>query len=501
MTSSTTVSAGRRAVPRSARLTIVACCLAQFMVVLDISIVNIALPQMRQALGMSGSSQQWVINAYTIVFAGFLLLGARVTDLYGRRRFFMAGMTLFTIASLVCGLAPNSAWIITARAVQGLGAAILAPATLSLLTSRFTDPQERRRALGAWSTTAAAGGAIGVLAGGVLTDLLDWRWVFFVNIPLGVIVVALAVTGIREAPRAASTAQSKPDLWGAATVTLGLATIVYGLVSDGTRQWASLLCGAVLIGVFVVLEIRVVREPIVPFSVFRNRNLSAANGVGITVNAALIGGYFFLTLYLQDIGHYSPLHAGLAFLPIGVSIFCGSLIGTRLAPRIGVRTCIVLGTVVAAVGLLWLAAGLDTHIAYGSHLLVPLILFGLGVGSALVPMTMAATQGVPPHQAGLASGLINTSRQMGGAVGLALMAAVTAHAHHSLVSDYREAFVVSALFLLAGLLCGAVITANAGKATPARPSPTTAAQGLTNGQSTPAVQQPAERPAGSGTAR
>ncbi|GII54355.1 MFS transporter [Planotetraspora thailandica] len=431
--------------------------------VLDISIVNIALPHIRQALAMPGSSQQWIINAYTIVFAGFLLLGGRVADLYGRRRFFLIGMTLFTVASLACGLAWSGAWIIAARAAQGLGAALLAPATLSLLTSRFTDPHERRRALGAWSTTAAGGAAIGVLSGGIITDLLDWRWVFFVNVPIGAAVVLLALTGIREAPAPAT--RPALDLWGAATVTLGLAAIVYGLVSDGPREWGALLLGAVLVVAFVVIEVRVVRHPLVPFSVFRSRPLTAANGVGIAINAVLIGTYFFLTLYLQGPGGYSPLQAGFAFLPIGLATFTGSLTSTRLVRRIGVRPSILLGTAIGTAGLLWLAAALDMHVAYGAHLLGPLILFGLGTGSALVPLTLAATHGVPPHQAGLASGLINTSRQMGGAIGLAVMTAVAAHAsRHTAVAGYQVAFLVAAAFLFGGLLCGAAI----GRAGPPR---------------------------------
>jgi EmrB/QacA subfamily drug resistance transporter len=441
--------------PKPALLTIIACCLAQFMVVLDISIVNIALPQIRQSLGMPSASQQWVINAYTIVFAGFLLLGGRIADLYGRRRFFITGIVLFTAASLACGLAQNGASIITARAVQGLGAAILAPATLSLLTSRFTDPHERRRALGAWSTTAAAGAAIGVLAGGVITDVLNWRWVFFVNIPLGIAVALLALTGMREAPKPAT--RAAPDLWGAATVTLGLAAIVYGLVSSGNREWGALLLGALLLVAFVVIEVRLVPDPLVPFSVFRSRSLTAANGVGVAINAALIGSYFFLTLYLQGPGGYSPLRAGFAFLPIGLFTFTGSLTSTRLVRHLGVRPTIMLGTAIGTAGLLWLATALDGHVAYGTHLLGPLILFGFGAGSALVPLTMAATHDVPAHQAGLASGLINTARQMGGAIGLAVMTAAVGQAQHTSTAGYRLAFLVAAAFLFAGLLSGAAI--------------------------------------------
>jgi EmrB/QacA subfamily drug resistance transporter len=440
---------------KPAWLTMVACCLAQFMVVLDISIVNIALPEIRQSLAMSALSQPWIINAYIIVFAGFLLLGGRIADLYGRRRFFITGMALFTVASLACGLAQSSAWIITARTVQGLGAAILAPATLSLLTSRFTDSQDRRRALGAWSTTAAAGAAIGVLTGGIITELLNWRWVFFVNIPLGIAVAVLAVTGMRETAKPVS--RSTPDLWGAATVTFGLAAIVYGLVSSGSRVWGALLLGAVLIVAFVVIEVRVAPDPLVPFSVFRSRALTAANGVGVAINAALIGTYFFLTLYLQGPGDYSPLRTGFAFLPIGLSTFVGSLTSTRLVRHLGVRLTILLGTAIGTTGLLWLATALTAHVAYGTHLLGPLILFGFGAGSAVVPLTMAATHDVPAHQAGLASGLINTSRQMGGAVGLAVMTTVVAHVHHTATAGFRVAFLVAAAFLLAGLLSGAAI--------------------------------------------
>jgi EmrB/QacA subfamily drug resistance transporter len=444
--------------------TLAVCCVAQFMVVLDVSIVNVALPQMRHDLGMSVTDQQWVVNAYTLTFAGFLMLGGRAADLFGRRRIFMLGLALFTIFSLVGGLAQSSTWIIAARAAQGVGGAILAPATLSLLTSKFTDPQERRKALGAWSATAASGAAVGVLLGGVLTDLLDWRWVLFVNVPIGIVMLAASSVALVESK--ADGPRRKLDIPGAITITAGLAVLVYGIVDTNVHPWgsgrtlATLAIGVVLLLAFGVIEARISKDPLVPLSVFRRRGLSAANGVAVTIGVSLFGMYFFLSLFLQQVAGYSPLKGGIAFFPAGLFTLFGALLGTRLVARLGPRRQLLIGPLLAAAGLFWLTA-LTANAGYWSHVFGPLVLVGVGLGLSFVPMTIAATSGVPVHQAGLASALINTTRQMGGAVGLAVMATIAASAasHHgasagsvanALTNGYDRAFLISAIALVVG---------------------------------------------------
>jgi EmrB/QacA subfamily drug resistance transporter len=334
--------------------------------------------------------------------------------------------------------------------VQGIGAAILAPATLSLLTTTFTEPAARRRALGAWSATAASGAAAGVLTGGILTDLLDWRWVLFVNVPIGVALIAGAVMSLSE-----SRAQQSPrlDLGGSVTVTGGLALLVYGIVSTDTRSWGSaatigtLLGGAALLGLFVVIERRVA-HPLVPLGVFRRRSVAAANGIAVTIGAALFGLFFFLSLYLQQVNGYSPLRAGFAFLPAALATLVGALMSARIVTRLGARRQLVLGPLMAVAGLAWLAQ-LSAGDSYVRDVFGPLLLAGLGLGLSFVPMTIAATTDVPMHQAGLASGLLNTTRQVGGAVGLAVMATIAGGAATP-TTGYDRAFWISAAMLLIG---------------------------------------------------
>ena len=453
---------GPRWMPTWAALAI--CCMAQFMVVLDVSIVNVALPQMRHSLGLSVTGQQWVVNAYTLTFAGLLLLGGRAADLFGRRRVFMIGLAVFTLCSLLGGLAQSGVWLISARAAQGVGGAILAPATLSLLTTRFVDPLERRRALGAWSATAASGAAVGVLAGGVLTSLLDWRWVLFVNVPIGVALLAASWLALTESKLEGN--RPSLDLAGALTVTVGLSALVYGIVSTDTHSWgspqtiAALTVGAVLLVAFVIIEARFAAHPLVPLGIFRLRSLSAANGVAVSIGAALFGMYFFLSLYLQQVNNYSALRAGLAFLPAGLATMAGALVAPRLLGRIGVRRQLVIGLLMAAAGLLWMSQA-SAGDGYLAHVLGPLLLVGVGLGLSFVPMTVSATAGVAPHEAGLASGLINTSRQIGGAVGLAVMATAASSATHALAggstainqalaTGYDRAFGIAACVLVAG---------------------------------------------------
>ena len=458
-----------RAVPAWAVLAV--CCAAQFMVVLDVAIVNVALPQMRHSLGLSITGQQWVINAYTLTFAGFLMLGGRAADLFGRRLVFLTGLTLFTVCSLLGGLAQNGSWLIAARAVQGIGSAILAPATLSLLMVNTVDPDKRRKAIGAWSATAASGTAAGVLLGGMLTDLAGWRWVLFVNVPIGVALLALARLALTESK--AGNARSDLDLAGAVTVTAGLALLIYGIVGTDAHLWgsghtlATLAAGVALLGGFAVIETRVADNPLIPGGIFATRGLPAANLIAGMNGAALYSSFFFLSLYLQQVNGYSPLQAGLAFFPTGLATLAAALGSSRLIARFGARRQLLLGPALAVPGLAWMST-VSPGSPYATHLLGPLVLIGAGLGLSFVAMTIAATSGVPAQQAGLASGLVNTSRQFGGALGLAILAAVagaaTRHSTqrhsslpHALTSGYDRAFLVAGAFLVLAFLLARLV--------------------------------------------
>ncbi|HTW10200.1 MAG TPA: MFS transporter [Acidimicrobiales bacterium] len=451
-----------RAAPAWAPLAV--CCLAQFMVVLDLSIVNVALPRMRMGLHMSTGALQWVVNAYTLSFAGLLMLGGRAADLFGRRRVFLLGVGLFTTFSLLGGLAQSGAWLITARALQGAAGAVLAPATLSLLTTTFPAPAERRRALGAWSATAASGGAVGVLAGGLLTNFLDWRWVLFVNVPVGVALLAGAVWALSES-RANGVAR-RLDVPGAVSLTAAMSTLVYGIVSTSTHPWGSertlltLAIGAVLLGVFFFIEARLAPNPLVPLGIFRRRSLSAANGVAVTMGAALFSSFFFLSLYLQQVNGYSPLRAGLAFLPLALASLFAALSSARFVARLGVRRQLLIGLLMAAGGVVWLAQ-LAPGDGFWSSLFWPELLAGTGFGLSFVPMTLGATAGIPAHQAGLASGLLNTARQLGGAIGLAATTAVAAAVHPRSSGHYAVASALSSGYDRALDACAGVLVAGA----------------------------------------
>jgi EmrB/QacA subfamily drug resistance transporter len=464
-----------RMVPGWAALAV--CCLAQFMVVLDISIVNVALPQMKAGLHLSPGGEQWVINAYTLTFAGLLMLGGRAADLFGRRRVFLLGVGLFTGFSLLGGLAQNGAWLITARALQGTAGAVLAPATLSLLTTTFTDPAERRRAVGAWSATAASGAAVGVLAGGILTDLLGWRWVLFVNVPVGIALLAGAAWALTESRTGQGA--GRLDVPGAVTVTAGMALIVYAIVGTSTHPWGSartistLAAGLALLGAFVLIEARLARHPLVPLGVFRRRSLTAANAVSLAIGASIFSLFFFLSLYLQQINRYTPLRAGLAFLPIGLAILSTALLAARLVARIGARRQLVTGLLLAAAGLAWMTQ-LAPNDGYWPGVFLPGVLAGAGFGLSFAPMTIGGTAGIPPQQAGLASGLLNSTRQLGGAIGLAATATVAAavHAHSTapnavaaaLTTGYDRAFAISAAVLAAGALAALLLPGPLGMA-------------------------------------
>jgi EmrB/QacA subfamily drug resistance transporter len=399
---------------------------AQFVVVLDASIVNVALPTIGDALDFSQENLAWVVNAYVLTFGGFLLLGGRVADLMGRRRVFMGGLVLFALASLAGGLAETEGQLIAARAVQGLGAAILSPAALSIVTTTFQDGAERNRALGVWGAVAGSGGAAGVLLGGVLTDGLGWEWVLWVNVPIGLIAAALAPALIAETRSQAETRHF--DVLGAVTITAGLSLLVYALVDAVDAGWGStqtigLLAVAVaLIAVFVAIELRS-RAPLVPFRIFRLRTLTGANVVGLLVGASLFSMFFFISLYMQQVLDYSAIDAGLSYLPLAVTIIISAGIASQLVTRVGFKPVLLVGLASIAAGLLWFSQ-VSVGGSFTSDILGPSLLAALGLGFSFVPVTIAAVAGVQEHEAGLASGLINTSQQVGGALGLALLATV-----------------------------------------------------------------------------
>jgi EmrB/QacA subfamily drug resistance transporter len=417
-----------RSVPSWVVLGIV--CIGQFMVVLDASIVNVALPSIQRDLHFSTSNLQWIVNAYTLTFAGFLLLGGRAADLFGRRRIFMVGLFVFTVSSLLGGMAQSEAWLIGARALQGLGAAILAPATLTILTATFAEGPARARALGVWSAVSAAGASAGALFGGILTDFLSWRWILFVNVPVGAVALVAARRDLPESR--AETAHRHLDLTGAITVTAGLVALVFALVRTETYSWGSpqvlvpLALAAVLLAVFLVLQARFSKAPLVPLDIFRSRSVSGGNAVMLMMFGALFGSWYFETLYMQHVLGYSPLQAGLAFLPQTVLIAAGAQVTSRLVPRFGPRPLIVLGTLVAGGGLAWLSQ-VSTNSTFVADLLGPFVLIGLGMGLAVTPIAVAGTAGVPRERAGLASGLLNTSRTVGASIGLAALATVAAN--------------------------------------------------------------------------
>src|SRR5690349_12080370 len=402
-------------------IVLVIACLAQFMVVLDATIVNVALPSIQHGLHFSPGSLQWVVNAYTLVFGGFLLLGGRAGDLLGRKRLFLAGVVLFTAASLLNGLAQSSSMLIAGRALQGLGGALVSPAALSILMTSFPGTQERTKALGVWSAIVAGGAAAGLLLGGVLTDLLSWEWVFFVNVPVGVLAVAAALRFVPESRD--EKAHRAFDLAGAATVTGGLIVLVYAIVKAQTFGWSStrtlamLAAAALLLAAFVAIERRS-PAPLIRLNIFRTRTLTAANLAMMLVASGMFSMFFFASLYVQELMGYSPLKAGLAFLPVTSGIMIGAGIAQLAIRRFVPRPVPVVGLLLATFGMVWLTA-LPVDGSYVSDLLVGLFPMALGMGLTFVPVTLLATAGVPAEDSGLASGLLNTSQQVGGALGLA----------------------------------------------------------------------------------
>ena len=457
--------------PRAKNLALMVLALTQFIVVIDASITNVALPSIGKALDIDEKSLSWVVNSYTLVFGGFLLLGGRLADFLGRRRMFMIGMTLFGAASLAGGFAQTEAWLIIARAVQGLGAAIASPAALSIVTTTFAEGSERNRALGIWGAVAGAGGAAGVLLGGVLTEWAGWEWVLFVNVPIAAFVVWQAPQRLVES-REEEESERTLDIPGAVTITAGLALLVYGLVDAVNAGWGSSttmlrIAGAlVLIAAFVVIELRS-RKPLVPFSIFRNRTLRGANVVGLLTGMSLFSMFFLITLYLQLVLGLSALDAGLAYLPLAVSIILAAGMAGQLVTRLGFKPVVITGMVTVGIALAWFSQ-ISPDGTYLADVLVPSILAGIGLGLTFVPVTIAAMSGTKREEAGLASGLINTSQQVGGALGLAILSSIAnsttqdsfqtgASQLVALTDGYSQAFVVGACFAIAGAILAAIL--------------------------------------------
>jgi EmrB/QacA subfamily drug resistance transporter len=401
-------------------------CFAQFIVVLDASIVNVALPSIGEGLDFSQNNLAWVVNAYVLTFGGFLLLGGRMADLLGRRRVFLGGLLLVAAASLAAGFASTEGQLIAARAAQGLGAAIISPSALSIITTTFQDGAERNRALGAWGAVAGAGGAAGVLFGGILTDGLGWEWVLWINVPVALIVAALTPYVIAESRSESATRHF--DAAGAVSVTAGLSLLVYAIVDANDAGWGSaqtlgaLGLSAALLAAFVAIELRSA-APLMPFRIFRLRTLTGANAVGLLVGGSLFSMFFFITLYMQQVLGYSAIKAGLSYLPLALMIIVASGIASQLVTRVGFKPVLIAGMTFIGAALAWFSQ-VSVGGGFVSDILGPSLLAAVGLGFAFVTTTIAAVSGVRDQESGLASGLINTSQQIGGALGLAVLATI-----------------------------------------------------------------------------
>jgi EmrB/QacA subfamily drug resistance transporter len=456
-------------------LALLVLCLGVLMIVLDTTIVNVALPSIRTDLAFTETSLVWVINAYMLTFSGFLLLGGRLGDLFGHRRVFLIGLTLFTLASLACGVATTQVLLVAARAVQGLGGAVVSAVSLSLIMNLFTEPAERARAMGVYGFVCAGGGSIGVLLGGLLTGTLSWHWIFLVNLPIGVAVYALCFALLPAAGPGAGGARL--DMAGAVTVTAALMFAVYAVVNGNEAGWLSaqtlglLAAAAALLAVFLVIESRV-QHPLIPLSLFRLRNLAAANGVGVLWAAAMFAWFFISALYMQQVLGYSPMQVGLAFLPANLIMAAFSLgLSARIVMRFGIRRPLVMGLLTATVGLVLFArAPVDGDFAL--HVLPGMLFLGLGGGIAFNPLLLAAMNDVHPSESGLASGVVNTAFMMGGALGLAVLASLAAARTDALAAagatpqaaltgGYHLAFMVGAVFAALAALGGVSMRARA----------------------------------------
>jgi EmrB/QacA subfamily drug resistance transporter len=450
-------------------LVLVLVCIAQFMVILDATIVNVALPSIQNGLHFSATSLQWVVNAYALVFGGFLLLGGRASDLLGRQRLFIAGVIVFTVASLINGIATSSGVLIGGRALQGLGAALVSPAALSIVTTTFAEGKERTKALGVWSAIAAGGGAFGLIIGGLLTETLSWRWVFFVNIPIG---IAAALLSLRFIPNSKS--EEKPhsaDVAGAVTVTGGLLLLVYAIVKAQTYGWGDLktfglFAGAiVLLGSFVAIELRS-RSPLIRLGIFRLRSLTSSNLSMLLVASGMFSMFYFASIYVQEILGYGPLKAGFAFLPFTFGIVIGAGAAQALISRIGIRAVTASGLTIATIGLAFFTQVSVTG-TYWSEIFPGVAIMSIGMGLTFVPLTLLATTNISNADAGLASGIFNTSQQIGGALGLALLTTLSTNKTEdelaslgreptgvetadALVSGFHLTWLASAILLAAG---------------------------------------------------
>jgi EmrB/QacA subfamily drug resistance transporter len=448
-------------------------CVAQFVVVLDASIVNVALPSIGKGLHFSDQDLPWVVNAYVIAFGGFLLLGGRAADLLGRRRVFMAGLLVVAGASLAAGFASTQGQLIAARAAQGLGAAIISPSALSIVTTLFHDGAERNKALAAWGAVAGSAGAVGVLLGGILTESLGWEWVLWVNVPVALI--ALAFTpGLIPESRSESTTRHF-DAAGAVTVTAGLSVLAYAFLDAASAGWGStkivglLALSVALLGAFVAIERRS-ESPLVPFRIFRLRTLTGANVVGVLLGASLFSMFFFISLYMQQVLGYSPIHAGLSYLPLAITIIIAAGIGGQLVTRYGFKPILAAGMLFVTIGLAWFSQ-IAVHGSFVSDILGPSVLAAMGLGFGFVTSTIAAVSGVKDREQGLASGLINTSQQIGGALGLAVLTTIattrTNHViasgsslHTALTDGFQSAFLGGAVIAGLGFVATLVLIRN-----------------------------------------
>ncbi len=446
-------------------------CAGVLMIVLDTTIVNVALPSIRTDLGFSETSLVWVVNAYMLTFGGFLLLGGRLGDLYGHRKLLLSGITLFTLASAACGLSNTQELLITARAIQGLGGAVVSAVALSLIMDLFTEPGERAKAMGIYGFVCAGGGSIGVLLGGLLTNALSWHWIFLVNLPIGVVVYALCVALL---PNNRGQAHGETlDVAGAITVTSSLMLAVYAIVNGNEAGWTStqtvwlLICAAVLLALFLGIEARV-RSPLMPLGLFRLRNVSTANIIGVLWAASMFAWFFISALYMQLVLGYSALQVGLSFLPANLIMAAFSLgLSAKIVMRFGIKLPLAAGLLLAAVGLsLFALSPVDGN--FVAHVLPGMTLLGLGCGMALNPVLLAAMSDVAPSESGLASGIVNTAFMMGGALGLAVLASLAAARTQGLLSagaglpaaltsGYHFAFISGALCAAMAALLGAVL--------------------------------------------
>ncbi|NBM14147.1 DHA2 family efflux MFS transporter permease subunit [Streptomyces sp. GC420] len=414
-----TPGAARREGHPGVALTVIAAC--QLMVVLDATIVNIALPHIRDALSFSTTDLSWVLSAYTLTFGGLLLLGGRAGDILGRRRVFMTGILLFTAASLLGGFAQEPWQLLAARALQGVGGAIASPTSLALITTMFPEGPERNRAFGVFAAVSAGGGAVGLLAGGMLTEWLDWRWVLFVNVPIGLLIAVLTPVYISESERH----PGRFDILGALTSTLGMVALVYGFIRAAEKGWrdeltlASFGGSLILLLAFTLIEARA-REPITPLRMFADRNRSGTYVIMLSLAAAMFGMFFFIVLFVQDVLGYSPIMSGLAFLPVTAAIMLGAGLSQRLLPVLGPKPFLIIGTALTGTGLAWQTM-VTPHSSYAGGVLGPMLLFGFGMGLNFVTLTLTALSGVAQHEAGAASGLLNATQQVGGSLGLSIL--------------------------------------------------------------------------------